>query len=83
MARLIPTPPTEIYFSIIQRKVLTPNDFPDLATVRTRLALYEELNNQTPRPFQWKFTRKRELVTTGQAAFPGSGYLKPKARQTR
>jgi hypothetical protein len=48
----------EIYFSIIQRKVLTPNDFPDLAAVRTRLALYEELSNRTPKPFQWKFTRK-------------------------
>jgi hypothetical protein len=48
----------EIYFSIVQRKVLTPNDFPDLAAVRTRLALYEELSNRTPKPFQWKFTRK-------------------------
>ena len=32
----------EIYFSIIQRKVLTPNDFPSLAALRLRLALYEE-----------------------------------------
>ena len=47
----------EIYFSIIQRKVLTPNDFADLEAVRLRLALYEELSNRTPRPFQWKFTR--------------------------
>ena len=38
----------EIYFSIIQRKVLTPNNFPDLNAVRTRLALYEELSNRTP-----------------------------------
>jgi hypothetical protein len=49
----------EIYFSIIQRKVLTPNNFPDLDAVRTRLALYEELSNRTPKPFQWKFTRKK------------------------
>ncbi len=46
----------EIYFSIIQRKVLTPNDFPDLNAVRTRLALYEELSNRHPKPFAWKFT---------------------------
>jgi DDE superfamily endonuclease len=49
----------EIYFSIIQRKVLTPNDFPDLAAVRTRLALYEEISNRTPKPFVWRFTRKK------------------------
>jgi hypothetical protein len=49
----------EIYFSIIQRKVLTPNDFPNLAAVRLRLALYEELSNRTPKPFAWKFTRKK------------------------
>jgi DDE superfamily endonuclease len=47
----------EIYFSIIQRKVLTPNDFADLEAVRLRLALYEELSNQNPTPFQWKFNR--------------------------
>ena len=47
----------EIYFSIIQRKVLTPNDFADLEAVRVRLALYEELCNQYPRPLQWKFDR--------------------------
>jgi hypothetical protein len=51
----------EIYFSIIQRKVLTPNDFPDLAAVRLRLALYEELTNRRPRPFAWKFTRQKLL----------------------
>jgi DDE superfamily endonuclease len=48
----------EIYFSIIQRKVLTPNDFATLDAVRLRLALYEELSNRTPRPFAWKFTRQ-------------------------
>ena len=49
----------EIYFSIIQRKVLTPNDFDDLEAVRLRLALYEELSNQNPTPFQWKFDRTK------------------------
>lgn len=48
----------EIYFSIIQRKVLTPNDFATLEAVRVRLRLYEELSNRTPRPFAWKFTRQ-------------------------
>lgn len=47
----------EIYFSIIQRKVLTPNDFASLEEVGERLRFYEELSNQSPRPFQWKFDR--------------------------
>jgi DDE superfamily endonuclease len=51
----------EIYFSIIQRKVLTPNDFATLQAVRVRLKLYEELSNRTPRPFAWKFTRQDML----------------------
>jgi hypothetical protein len=49
----------EIYFSIIQRKVLTPNDFPSLDAVQMRLALYENLSNQHPKPFAWKFTRNK------------------------
>lgn len=49
----------EIYFSIVQRKVLTPNDFADLQAVRLRLALYEELSNQSPTPFQWMFDRTK------------------------
>ena len=49
----------EIYFSIIQRKVLTPNGFADLDAIRLRLALDEELFNQNPTPFQWKFDRTK------------------------
>jgi hypothetical protein len=52
----------EIYFSIVQRKVLTPNDFADLEVIRLRLALYEELSNQSPMPFQWKFDRIKLLT---------------------
>jgi hypothetical protein len=47
----------EIYFSMVQRKVLMPNDFSGLAEVEVRLRLYEELTNRQPRPFNWKFTR--------------------------
>jgi hypothetical protein len=59
----------EIYFSIIQRKVLTPNDFTNLDAIRLRLALYEELTNRSPRPFEWKFTRQK-LVQWLQRASP-------------
>lgn len=47
----------EIYFSVIQRKVLTPNDFADLAAVEARLAAFEQRYEQTAAPFEWKFTR--------------------------
>ena len=52
----------EIYFSIIQRKVLTPNDCADLEAIRLRLALYEELSNQRPTPFQWTFDRTKLIM---------------------
>lgn len=49
----------EIYFSIIQRKVLTPNDFASLEEVERRLRFYEVLSNQQPQPFAWTFTRAK------------------------
>ena len=48
-----------IYFSIVQRKVLTPNDCASLEEVEQRLRLYEERSNRQPRPFAWKFTRTK------------------------
>ncbi len=48
----------ELYFSIIQRKVLTPNDFTELAEVEQRLLAYEDLYNRTAQPFAWTFTRQ-------------------------
>ena len=47
----------EIYFSVVQRKVLTPNDFADLAAVEERLAAFERRYEQSAAPFEWKFTR--------------------------
>jgi len=49
----------ESYFSIVQRKVLTPNDFPDLAAVEQRLLAFEVLYNDTAVPFRWRFTRQQ------------------------
>jgi hypothetical protein len=46
----------EIFFSIVQRKVVTPNDFTDLGVLEKRLANFEIRYNQTARPFKWKFT---------------------------
>jgi len=46
----------EIYFSVIQRKVLTPNDFTGLDQIRDRRAAFETRYNAIARPFDWKFT---------------------------
>jgi hypothetical protein len=46
----------EIYFSIVQRKVVTPNDFTSLEQVEDRLTAFEQRYNATARPFRWKFT---------------------------
>jgi hypothetical protein len=48
----------EIYFSIVQRKVLTPNDFPGLQAVATRLDAFERRYESIAQPFNWTFTRK-------------------------
>lgn len=47
----------EIYFSVIQRKVLTPNDFRSLQEVAQRLLDFQKLYEQIATPFEWKFTR--------------------------
>jgi hypothetical protein len=47
----------EVYFSLVQRKVLTPNDFASLEEIEVRLRLYEELTNRHPKPFNWRFDR--------------------------
>lgn len=45
------------YFSVIQRKVLSPNDFADLAEVEQRLLDFERRHETAAQPFEWKFTR--------------------------
>ncbi len=47
----------EIYFSIVQRKVLTPNNFAELTAVEQRLLAFERHYEQIARPFEWTFTR--------------------------
>jgi hypothetical protein len=47
----------EIYHSILQRKLLDPNDFPDTATLARALNDFERHYNQIAQPFAWNFTR--------------------------
>jgi hypothetical protein len=47
----------EVVFSVIQRKVIRPADFADLAALKHRLERFEDRYNQTAEPFDWRFTR--------------------------
>ncbi|MGH3420110.1 MAG: IS630 family transposase [Streptosporangiaceae bacterium] len=46
----------EIFFSIIQKKVISPNDFASLDDLEQTLLAFVRRYNQTARPFNWKFT---------------------------
>jgi hypothetical protein len=48
----------EIYFSIVQRKVLMPNDFTDLNALAERLLDFQYYWESAGKPFEWKFTRQ-------------------------
>ena len=45
-------------FSIVQRKVLTPNDFDSLTKLATALLAFQERYEKSAAPFQWTFTRE-------------------------
>jgi hypothetical protein len=47
----------EIFFSIVQRKVLTPNDFEDLAVLAHTLNEFEQHWDAVAEPFEWNFAR--------------------------
>ena len=47
----------ETYFSIVQRKALTPMDLRDADALPIRLSAFERRYNKDAHPFSWKFTR--------------------------
>jgi hypothetical protein len=48
----------ELYFSIVQRKALTPNDFDSLDALSDRLLAFGDYYRPIARPFEWTFTRQ-------------------------
>jgi DDE superfamily endonuclease len=48
----------EIYFSIVQRKALQPNNFADLNALERALLAFGRRYEQIAQPFEWKFTRQ-------------------------
>ena len=49
----------EIYFSIVQRKAMTPNDFGSLAALARHLLDFGQHYRTLARPFEWTFTRAK------------------------
>jgi hypothetical protein len=49
----------EIYHSIIQRKLLDPNDFDGTAAIARALNAFERHYNDIAQPFEWNFTRDK------------------------
>jgi hypothetical protein len=49
----------EIYFSSVQRKVLTPNDYDDLAVLARTLDQFERHWNEVAKPFERTSPAKR------------------------
>ncbi|WP_409333298.1 IS630 family transposase [Trujillonella humicola] len=48
----------EIFFSIVQRKVIKPGDFADLQELAERLLAFQDRYNASAEPFDWHFGRK-------------------------
>ncbi|MGH8605689.1 MAG: hypothetical protein ACREXR_23720, partial [Gammaproteobacteria bacterium] len=64
----------EIYFSIVQRKALTPNDFSCIQEVEDRLLRFQEYYENMATPFEWRFTRDdlaRLITNSWPSRFPG------------
>jgi hypothetical protein len=55
----------EVFFSIVQRKVLIPNDFPSLEALERRLLAFQTHYETIAKPFEWRFTRQdlRKLLS--------------------
>jgi len=47
----------EIYFSVVQRTVVVPNDFNDTDQIRDRLDGVGDRYNAVHQAFNWRFTR--------------------------
>ncbi len=48
----------EIYFSVLTRKALKPNDFASLNELKTRILRFQRHYQRVAKPFKWKFTRR-------------------------
>jgi hypothetical protein len=68
----------EIYFSILQRKVLTPADATSLNDLAANILAFQAYYEVMAQPFQWKFTRAdlakllQRLASKNRGQLPGA-----------
>ena len=48
----------EVYFSIVQRKLLTPVDFDNLPALKRGLMAFQVRYQRAAKPFKWTFARR-------------------------
>ncbi len=66
----------KIYFSILQRKAISPNDFADLDALAERVLAFQDHYNTAAAPFDWTYTRQdlntllADSITTTKATSP-------------
>jgi transposase len=48
----------EIYFSVVQRKVVKPANFANLTELQRRLLAFQDRYNATASPFNWRYTKQ-------------------------
>jgi len=63
----------EIYFSILERKVLTPADARSLDELAARILAFQDHYEILAQPFEWKFTRADLARLLGRLAVRGAG----------
>ena len=55
----------EIWFSILQRKVLTPAHFPSVGALEKRIEDYIDFHNRDAKPIQWTYTTQKLVEKFG------------------
>lgn len=63
----------EIYFSVLQRKALTPADFDSRKMITDRILGFQQHYQQIAKPFDWRFTRADLLRTMARCDSPAHG----------
>ena len=64
----------EIYFSILQRKALTPNYFSSPDDLASTIIEFQKRYEQVAKPFEWKFTKEDLAKTLSKFSYESSGW---------
>jgi len=73
----------EVYFSIVQRKLLTPSDFADLSALKRGLIAFQHRYQRSAKPFKWTFTRRDlHVLLVKLKSHNGAPHWKIRSRNT-